>query len=89
MTHTPIHLLRAAALVLAVVMTFASAMPAAAGCLLEYDSCGDCARKHLRDAILGLDVDGLEDAYLEGIDCDIDFVHCLLFGMHHDYGCGI
>jgi len=89
MIHTPIRLLRAAALVLAVVITLANAMPAAAGCMVEYDKCGDCARKHLRDAILSLDFGGLEDAYLEGVDCDIDMVHCVMLGMHHDYQCGI
>ncbi|MGD8331416.1 MAG: hypothetical protein PVJ49_18430 [Acidobacteriota bacterium] len=89
MSNTSIHLLRVAAFVLAVVMTLAGTLPAAAGCLSEYDQCGTCARRHLRDAVLDLDAGGIEDAFLEGLDCDIDFVHCLLFGHHHDYTCGL
>lgn len=81
---------RTVALAIIVVLTsLASAAPAEAGCLREYDACGDCAKKAMYAALWDLDFGALEDAYLDGVDCDIDVIHCLMFGQHHKYKCGI
>lgn len=89
MSYTSIRLLRAAAPLLALVMTVAGALPAAAGCLREYGQCGDCAKKAMRDAIWDLDLEGALDAYVDAADCDIDLFHCIVLGQHHSYECGI
>lgn len=82
------HVLRAAALMLVLALTFAGTAPAYAGCLSEYGDCGDCARKAMIDAILDRDVGGAMDAYVAGADCDIDLIHCILYDSHHRYSCG-
>jgi hypothetical protein len=61
---------------------------AAAGCLKEFGQCGDCAEQALGRALWDLDPGGIADAYVDGIDCDIDFFHCMLWGQHHSYSCG-
>ena len=83
------NLVRTIALaVITILATLTASSPAEAGCMREYDDCGHCARTAMLDAVLDLDLRGLHDAYLDGIDCDIDFVHCLMFAHHHQYECG-
>ncbi len=83
------NLVRTIALaVIAILVTLTAASPAEAGCMREYDDCGHCARSAMFEAIFELDLGALHDAYLDGIDCDIDFVHCLMFAHHHQYECG-
>ena len=62
---------------------------AAAGCLKEFGKCGDCAEQALERAFWDLDFGGMADAYVDGIDCDLDLMHCIMWAQHHDYGCGI
>jgi len=79
---------RAIALAIIVVLaSLASAAPAEAGCLREWDACGDCAKRALYAALVNLDFEAFEDAYVDGIDCDIDVIHCLMFDRHHTYKC--
>lgn len=59
----------------------------AAGCLTEFADCGDCAEAMLLDAIREVDPGDMIRAYLYGVDCEIDFVHCMLYADHHSYGC--
>lgn len=82
------NLPRAAALMLAVVLTLAGSTTAYAGCLREYGECGDCARQAMIDAILDTDIGDAIDAYVDGVDCDIDLFHCILYDSHHSYSCG-
>ena len=77
-----------ALMVLVLIASFASAAPAHAGCAKEYDDCGKCARKMFYDAVMNLSFGELNDAYIYGIDCDIDMIHCLLFAKNHSYECG-
>lgn len=60
---------------------------ARAGCLSEYKTCSDCAKKSLRRAMLRFDPVGVIDANVELWDCSIDLNHCIFFGQHHEYGC--
>ena len=79
---------RAIALAIIVVLaSLASAAPAEAGCLREWDACGDCAKKAMYAALKKLDFGAFEDAYVDGIDCDIDVIHCLMYDHHHTYKC--
>ena len=80
-----LHRMMAVAIV--ALAALAIATPAAAGCMMEFDDCGECARQMLYDAIWDISLEGIEDAWLYGIDCEIDFVHCLLFAHHHEYDC--
>lgn len=89
MNHATSILLRASALLVVFALSFANAAPASAGCLSEYGDCGDCAKQALRDAFWEGDLEDFMDAYVDGIDCDIDLAHCLLYGHHHDYSCGV
>ncbi len=80
---------RTIALAIIVVLTsLALAAPAEAGCVAEWEACGDCAKRSLYEALTNLDFGALEDTFVEGIDCHIDFIHCLMFGHHHEYVCG-
>ncbi len=79
---------RTIALAIIVVLTsLAIAAPVEAGCLREWEACGDCATKALYAAIFALDIEAFEDAYVDGLDCDIDVIHCLMFDRHHEYEC--
>ena len=83
-----ITLQRTIVLALIVVLTsLAIAAPAEAGCLREWEACGDCAEQALWKAIFDLDFEGLGDAYVDGLDCHIDLIHCLMFDRHHQYKC--
>ena len=86
----PLNSLRPAAVILLVTASLVS-LPgtAAAGCLREFGNCGDCAEAALRSAIWSLDLGGIADAYVDGIDCDLDLMHCILWGQHHNYSCSI
>ena len=61
---------------------------ALAGCLKEFGDCGDCAESAMLNALSNFDLGGAMDAYVDGIDCDIDLYHCVLIGQHHGYSCG-
>ena len=58
------------------------------GCLVEFETCGQCASRHMYEAISNLDFGEVMDAQIEGWDCEIDLVHCILYAHHHDYSCG-
>ncbi len=73
--------------VIVVLTSLAIAAPAEAGCLREWEACGDCAEKALWNAIFDLDFGAMDDAYVDGLDCHIDFIHCVLFDRHHQYRC--
>ncbi|MCH7825226.1 MAG: hypothetical protein IH849_10525 [Acidobacteria bacterium] len=75
--------------VIVVLASLAIAAPAEAGCAREWEACGDCATKALYAAIFDLDLKALNDAYVDGIDCHIDFIHCLMFGHHHKSKCSV
>lgn len=60
---------------------------ASAGCLSEYKTCSDCAKKSLRHATLDGSVSGIVAANMELWDCSLDLNHCIFFGRHHEYGC--
>lgn len=60
---------------------------ATAGCLREWDACGECVRKAARRAVRDADVGELLWAVVDGIDCDIDLYHCVVLGQHHRYVC--
>ncbi len=79
------------ALALSLAIAVLASLPgsATAGCLREFGECGDCAEKALKEAIWDLDLGGITDAWIDGIDCDLDFYHCLVWGQHHSYGCGL
>lgn len=81
--------LRPAVVALLTATVLSLPVAASAGCLKEFGECGDCAEKALERAIWDLDLGGMADAYVDGIDCDIDLMHCLLMGQHHTYSCGI
>ena len=67
----------------------AMATPASAlGCLTEFDDCGRCAEEMLFDAIRDLSPGDAIRAYVYGIDCEIDLIHCMLYADHHTYSCG-
>jgi hypothetical protein len=90
MSCAPRTTFRVAAIVLAAALTLLSgAAPASAGCLKEYGRCGDCARDAMMDAIRNLSIRDAMDAYVDGADCDIDLLHCILYDNHHSYECGI
>ena len=82
--------LRPAVVVLLAVATLVS-LPgsAAAGCLREFGDCGDCAEAAMSRAMWSLDLGGMADAYVDAIDCDLDLMHCILWGQHHNYSCAI
>lgn len=81
------NIVRATALLLAAGVTLAGMSPAYAGCLREYGDCGDCARAAMIDAIRDRSVGDAMDAYVDAIDCDIDLMHCVVYGQHHSYSC--
>lgn len=87
MSHLSNSRFRIAIIALTFFVSLAGALPASAGCLRAYGECGRCARKALMDAIWDIDVIGVTDAYVDGADCDIDLVHCLLYADHHTYSC--
>lgn len=60
-----------------------------AGCLTEFNDCGDCAHKLLFEALRNLRFGDAADAYVYGLDCEIDLVHCLAFAHHHTYECSV
>ncbi len=80
---------RSTALLLAAVTLLSFPSSAAAGCLREFGDCGDCAEQALLEAIWSLDPGGVADAWVDGIDCDLDLMHCILWGQHHEYECGL
>lgn len=84
-----IRLRPATALLLAAITLLALPGSATAGCLREFGNCGDCAEQALGKAIRDLDIGGIADAYVDGIDCDLDLMHCLVWGHHHTYDCGL
>lgn len=67
----------------------ALAAPAEAGCAREWQKCGDCAERAFWSAVRRLDYGGASDAYVDAVDCDIDFYHCLVFAHHHTYICAV
>lgn len=69
------------------VLALAAAPAAEAGCLSEYRTCGECAHKRFKGAVWNLDLDEMNRAFEDALDCDIDLVHCLTFGHHHQYSC--
>jgi hypothetical protein len=79
----------AAAILVAAATVLSLPSSAAAGCLREFGDCGDCAEAALGRAFWSLDLGGVADAWVDGIDCDLDLMHCILWGQHHDYDCGI
>ena len=78
-----------AAAALVIVATLSLAPAAYAGCLTEFKFCGDCATKHMYNAMRELDFGGMADAQLEGWDCEIDLFHCVMYAHHHDYTCDV
>ncbi len=90
MSRVPKTMFRVAAIVLAAALGLLSGVaPASAGCLRDYGKCGDCARQAMIDAFWELSIGDAMDAYVDGIDCDIDLLHCILYDSHHSYGCGV
>ena len=89
MKHTLMNVRSALALLLVAATMLALPASATAGCLREFGDCGDCAEQALARAFWNLDPGGMADAWVDGIDCDIDLMHCMLWGQHHDYECGI
>lgn len=77
------------ALALALGLASVAALPAPvqAGCISEYQQCGDCAKRKSRVALQKRDWRLYFEAVLDGVDCDIDLYHCLFQGRHHRYSC--
>jgi hypothetical protein len=76
-----------AALVVLVGVGLAAPAVSQAGCLTELDDCGDCASKMLVEAIRDKNLGDLQDAYLYGLDCELDFLHCVFYAKNHTYSC--
>lgn len=86
----PLNSFRPAAVILLITAALVSVPgSASAGCLREFGACGDCAEAAMGRAIWSLDFGGIADAYVDGIDCDLDLMHCILWGAHHNYSCAI
>ena len=86
MIRVPRSILRTAAIALVATLSLLAAVaPANAGCLREYGNCGDCARAAIWRAIFDFEFEDATDAWVDGIDCDIDLLHCLLYDNHHEY----
>lgn len=82
------HLPRITAVVTLVTIFSLSSIPAAeAGCLSEYRECGNCANKRFNRALWNLDFDEMSRAFDDALDCEIDLMHCIFFGQHHQYSC--
>ena len=79
---------RFSAMVLAVIAVVAGLATGAdaAGCLREFGQCGDCAEDKLWEGIRNVDLSKVADAYVDGLDCEIDLMHCILYAHHHSYG---
>ena len=65
------------------------ASSASAGCLREWQDCGECATKAFWRAMGRLDPGGAMDAYVDAVDCDIDLFHCVVLAVHHNYVCAV
>jgi len=63
--------------------------PAEAGCLREWEGCGECATRAYWRAIRNLDLKGVGEAFTDGVDCDIDLFHCVAMAVHHTYVCAV
>jgi len=87
MQRTP-RAVRTAAILLVTIVGLVAAGPASAGCLREFGKCGDCAERAMNAALWDLDPGGVLDAYVDGVDCDIDLLHCIVYDSHHSYSCG-
>ena len=78
-----------AALITTLALLPAFAAPAQAGCLREWEGCGDCARRAYWRAVRNLDLKGVGDAFTDAVDCDIDLFHCISMAVHHTYVCAV
>jgi len=84
----PRHVNRIAAVGLLVGILALGAVPAAeAGCLSEFRTCGDCAEQRFDNAFWNADFGEMTRAFEDALDCEIDLVHCITFGHHHQYSC--
>jgi hypothetical protein len=63
--------------------------PAEAGCLREWQQCGDCAERAFWAAVRRLDPGDAADAWVDALDCDIDLYHCISMAHHHEYICAV
>ena len=63
--------------------------PAEAGCLREWEGCGECANRAYWRALRNLDLKGAGEAFTDAIDCDIDLYHCVAMAVHHNYVCAV
>lgn len=75
--------------VVALIAMAVVAMPAAAGCLKEYDTCSACGQAMMWKGVRTLDPSAIVEANLYLADCSIDLWHCLLFDNHHGSPCPV
>jgi len=76
-------------LITTVALLPALAAPAEAGCIREWQGCGECASKAYWRALRRLDPKGAGEAFADAIDCDIDLFHCVAMAVHHNYVCAV
>lgn len=76
-------------LITTVALLPAIAAPAEAGCLREWQGCGECAQRAYWRALSRLDMKGAGEAFVDAIDCDIDLFHCVAMAVHHTYVCAV
>ena len=74
-------------LIMTVALLPALVAPAQAGCLREWEKCGDCATRAYWRAVRNLDLGAAGDAFVDALDCDIDLFHCMAMAVHHTYTC--
>ena len=75
------------AITVAIGVVLATPSTAAAGCLREWDDCGECAINAMAESFKNRDFGGFQDAYVDMLDCDIDLIHCIIYAQHHQYSC--
>ncbi len=76
-------------LIMTVALLPALVAPAQAGCLREWEGCGNCATRAYWRAVRNLDGKGMGDAFVDALDCDIDLFHCIAMAVHHNYVCAV